>query len=303
MRQDKKFVVYEIGGTSENEIWLLVHIEDVEGASDWETYQSAIIQVIDNKPLCRYFIDAWLTSMWVSKEGHVFACSMDGTIHYNTSCKWEEQSLGTQYSLNDIWGFDDDNLFCCGLDGALFQKVGESFQLVKTGIKKDFQKIRGNSPKDLYIIGQAGSIIHFDGKKWSELDSPTSCFWMSLLSVSENEVYLCGEYGSLYRGNQFEWNKIDDVEFDLWDLEFFKNRVVVACEEEGMFTIQGNALTSISKDIKVAGIHVAKDTLFTFYLDTIHTFDGVKWSPLEIDFNRVIGKFTNLTRHQPDNDN
>lgn len=285
---DKKFVVYEIDGVKENEYWLLIHIEEAKTPSDWETYQSAILQVVNDKAYCRLFIDSWITSIWVSREGHVFACSMDGVIHHNSSGKWEKINLGVQYSLNDIWGFDKDNLYCCGLNGALFHKEGDTFQLIDTGLTKDFQKIRGTSYSNLYIIGAAGSIIFFNGKNWLEVDSPTNNFWMSLLCVSDEEIYICGENGVLFKGYHDQWERIDGVEFDLWDLAFFDNQVLVASEDKGLLVIQDNSLSDYYNKIKVAGMKVIDGILLAFYLDSLYKYDGKKWSRIKFDFSKLI---------------
>jgi hypothetical protein len=284
----KRCTIYHVDGF-EDTIWILVHVEDKDAPSDWDTYQSAVVEVSDGVAQCKLFIDSWLTSLWVSKNGEVFVCSMDGDIHLFKDNKWEIMKLGSEYSLNDIWG-SGERVYCCGMNGALFELRDNEFSKIDSKIKQDFQKLRGDSEAGLYIIGESGTLYFFDSSDIHQLDSPANLFWMSLLYVSEEEVFLCGEQGAVFKGKGDRWEKMESEDIDYWDMEMYEGTVMIGSEEGGLGKIDGTSIVPVSPNVKTAGLKVIGPKLYSFYLDNLNIYDGLEWKHVDLKLEEAIFK-------------
>ncbi|RMI00755.1 MAG: hypothetical protein D6681_11220 [Calditrichaeota bacterium] len=92
----------------------------------------------------------------------------------------------------------------------------------------------------------------------------------------------------LFKGSKKGWERIDEVDFDLWDLEKFQGKILVAGGDEGILSIENKKLVPFKEGISVSGIKVIEDTLFGFDINTLHKFDGKNWDTRKFDFSQVI---------------
>ena len=284
----KTYTIYDIQGNDLSNYRMLVHIEDEEFPGDWQFYNSLVIGVKEGEMYCDYHVKEWLTSMWQSQSGKVYACSMSGRLHALIYNNWKVIDLDEKYSLNHIWGFSDNSIYCCGLDDVLFQKTTHEWNRIKTHFETDLLVIGGTSANNLYILGEDGKIFFYDGMNWSEIESPTNHCFVSIFCASQDEIYISGWEGTLFKGSRLGWQRIDKVDFDLWSIAKFKDKILVAGGEEGLLAIDNNMLVPFNDKIEVMGVQIIEDCVFAFMDSTVHKFDGATWTRADYDFTTLI---------------
>lgn len=280
------YTIYNVFGSSPMRVTLLVNI--APQPDNWETFSSAIFRRRNETLACEYNINEWLTGMWQTPSGQLYAVSMDGRVHTNPSDDWKVLDLGKHFSFNHIWGADEDLIYCCGLEAVVFRKVNNRWERFDNGLKGDLRLIGGTSPNDLYILGKKGQIFHYDGIRWSDTGSPTNYALVSILCVSEDEVYLAGRRGMFFRGSWKGWKQFGGVEFNLYALAKYHGTILVGAGLEGILVFDGKELVIFDKNVLAYGLQVIEDRLFAFGERTLQEFDGKKWHRADLDFAGAI---------------
>jgi len=281
------YTIYDVAGLDVDRIRLLVHVAlEPDNAL---TFSSAVVRKDGRGIVLERVFNEWVTSMWQSPSGRIFAASMAGNIHTAVQDTWNMTNLGERVFLNNIWGLNDDHVYCCGMDGVLLARVGGAWSRAE-GLRGDLIRIGGTAENDLYILGEKGTIFHFNGSRWSALDSPTNRKLVYLLCVSKDLVYVCGRSGTLFRGSGNRWEQVRGYDSNLYSLVQFKNRIFVGAGLEGVLEVHGNEVVPFRKDTVAYGLQVIGDRLFAFGDTRMDEFDGQLWSRESFNFGSVIGQ-------------
>ena len=151
-----------------------------------------------------------------------------------------------------------------------------------------FNSLDGSSEKDIYAVGFAGEIWRFANNQWKQLDSPTNMVLHRVRVVSKNLVFACGQEGTLLRGQGDTWRHIDHdaTTEDLWGLEWFKDRLFVACDD-GLFRL--------NDDDTLEKVDTGLGDEWTFR--HLHCNDGVMFSfgPKHICWTNNAKQWNNVT--------
>ncbi len=286
----KNYTIYQICGHTPSTIQLLVHGCDTDRPDDWELFTGSVFSKNGEETKLDYYVEEWLTWMWESPSNQeLIIVTNSGHIHSRSNKKWNVLDFDEQYSFNRIWGVDEKSVFCCGADGVLLCKQNDKWVRIETDIDDHFVDIGGTGPKDIYIVGKRGKVWYYDSKSFLELEPPTDLHQMAILGISPEEVYTCGRKGTCFRGSKVGWEQIKGTDGNLWDLEQYRGKILVAARNDGILAVEGNSLIPFAKDIVALGLSVIGDHLFAFAGTTMSEFDGTHWITTEIDFAKLTG--------------
>lgn len=283
-----EFHIMNVCGFRSSDLSLLVHVVDAEDPDDIESYSALVVHAQAERVFLEYSVSEWIPSMWQAPSGTLYAASTDGRIHHNSGDTWQQVELGKRYTTQYLWGLNNNIIYCCGLRGALFRKEGKGWERVVTRQRGDFYKIGGAASDDLYLLGENGKMLHYDGRNWSKVSSPTNYQLYSVLCLSNTEVYVCGENGIVFRGSWRTWERIEGVEYDLYSLAFYRDKIFIAGDSEGVFVIEANSVVPFQRDVSAAQLQVIGDRLFAYGENILYDFDGIRWSRREFDFEELL---------------
>lgn len=132
-----------------------------------------------------------------------------------------------------------------------------------------FNAIDGLSEDDIYAVGFGGEIWRRYQGNWRRLESPTDVVLHRIRVIAPDLVYISGQGGVLLRGFGDSWEVIphEATEADLWGMEWYRERLYVACDD-GMFVL--------SPDDDLQQIDLGLGEPWT--CRHLHANDGVMWS-------------------------
>ena len=106
------------------------------------------------------------------------------------------------------------------------------WQRIDDGLPQSFdiEAIHGFNDSEIYAVGGDGQLWSYNGKIWKEIVLPTNADLNTIICVDNKEVYIAGMGGILIHGRQDIWEIIDqeDTGDDIWDLEWFNEKLYVA---------------------------------------------------------------------------
>lgn len=197
------------------------------------------------------------------------------------------QGLGAVKQIREIGEY----LYVCGDQGQVYKKASSgAWDHIDDGLLDrtisasalDLNSIDGTSDNDLYVVGFNGKIFHRDGLTWREVDSPTNMHLERVRCVSTDEVYICGNKGVFLKGdkNGFKDLTMPGLEDNFWGLEHYKGNVYLATLN-GLYIYNGKDLeplrTGLEPEIKGYRLDARDDVLWSFGVDDLAYFDGIKW--------------------------
>lgn len=132
-----------------------------------------------------------------------------------------------------------------------------------------FNAIDGLDENNIYAVGFNGEIWHFQNLKWTRIDSPTGVVLHRVRTVRDNIVFACGQEGVLIEGFDSQWRIVEHgISLpDLWGMEWFNDRLYVACDD-GLYALKSNDV--------LEKINIGLGDNWTFR--HLHANDGVLWS-------------------------
>jgi len=150
-----------------------------------------------------------------------------------------------------------------------------------------FNSIDGLSEDDFYAVGFGGEIWRCLKGRWRQIESPTNVVLHRVRVVPDDLAYACGQEGVLLRGRGDEWEQIDHgaTEDNLWDLEWYGDRLYLA-HDDGLFTLKGaNSLEAVKFGIRgtitCRHLHANDGVLLSSGpKNVVWTSDGKKWEEI-----------------------
>ena len=150
-----------------------------------------------------------------------------------------------------------------------------------------FNSIDGRSDDDLYAVGFGGQIWRCLNGNWRQIESPTNVVLHRVKVVRDDLAYACGQEGVLLRSRGGGWEQIDHdaTEDDLWDLEWYRDRLYLAHDEGLLVLTGGDDLQAVKFGIRGAitcrHLHANDEILLSSGPKNIlWTGDGKKWDEI-----------------------
>jgi hypothetical protein len=185
--------------------------------------------------------------------------------------------------------------YACGMDRQVYRREAPGlWKCIDGNMRKipaadpvfGFESVHGFSEKDIYAVGWHGEVWHFSGRQWQRIEMPTNAILTRVLCAGDKNVYIAGRSGLLIRGRGNAWSIVpqDGVGADLWDLEWFGDRLY-ASTTRAIYTLEGDDLTVVETDDEVPAscYHLdARDgILWSIGEEDILEFDGEEWKRIE----------------------
>jgi photosystem II stability/assembly factor-like uncharacterized protein len=227
-----------------------------------------------------YKVKRWLTGLWLSPKGHLYAVDSGGMLHANSSGKWQVTDLNCRSGLTWIWGLDDNTIFACGKAGAIVRLRAAQWESFNENVDGDLYGLHGTAPTDLYAVGEAGRIFRSDGTRWQRVPAPTNHILNAVYCRSKDKAYVCGEGGMLFEGAGTKWTRIEDIDRDLYALTVFKNKLYLGAGDNGLYAYDGKTVDLVKDNIFSYGLGSSSKYLTAAGGDETARYDGVKWEAI-----------------------
>jgi hypothetical protein len=224
-----------------------------------------------------YKVKRWLTALWLSPKGHLYAVDGDGNLHTNNSGKWQVTDLNCREGLTWIWGLDDNTIFACGRKGAIVRLKGAQWEMFNDNVDGNLYGLHGTAPTDLYVVGERGRIFRSDGTRWQRITAPTNRVLNAVLCRSKDKAYVCGEGGMLFEGTGTKWTRIDQIDKDLYALAIFKNKLYLGAGDNGLYGYDGKSVDLVKDNILSYGLGSSAKYLTAAGGDEAARWDGAEW--------------------------
>jgi hypothetical protein len=253
----------------------------------------------------QYFPIDWpATRMWaLSKPDiQVFVTGPDGivfiaTLSGNTEEEIDSSAEGPRARgpIRDL-RFIGDHLYATGMGRQVYRREGSNkWERADKGMVRPvsseeicgFNSIDGLNENEIYATGFAGEIWCFSDDKWDKMESPTNLILHRVRTITPSKVFCSGQNGLLIKGAHNRWEIIDHgaTDSNIWGLEWFRDKLFVACDD-GLFIYKGsNELEKLDLDlgenISHRHLHANNGILMSFGpKNIVWTEDGKHWSDI-----------------------
>lgn len=100
-----------------------------------------------------------LRAVWGTGKDDLWVVGAESTIlHWNGS-RFETQSLGAKYTLNDVWGRAHDDVFAVGTGGVALHYDGQAWTTLATGTTSSLESVMGDAHGHVFAAGLDGTIL------------------------------------------------------------------------------------------------------------------------------------------------
>lgn len=272
-----------VTGASNQVLQFLANISPAisEAESNW-----SVIANLSHRPTIDwtkvYEAEAWLTSMDRSSGGVLFAVSLNGRLHSNSTGSWTETNLACP-GLNAVWAAGDDEAFAVGENATRVHVLGTDVIVVAGLPTQRLNAVHGTSSQNVLAVGDNGMIMRFDGANWNELESPTNYNLLSVLCRSETETYIAGAGGLLLRfdGTGFE-QVVPPGDLVITGMAWYRDELYVAAGLSGVHILNVDVLEQV-KPLIIYKLRTIANLLFGWGNNLIVQFDGAGWWGGRID--------------------
>jgi hypothetical protein len=194
----------------------------------------------------------------------------------------KETRIGGFRAVSDIGG----QAYAVGLRGMVYRlDAAKLWTRIDDGLANTFegQAIHGFEATDVYAAGRDGQLWHFDGVKWLQRELPTNVNLTSVKCAGDGKVYVAGHGGMLISGRDDQWEVVAEeaIEEDIWDLEWFDNRLYISTMRAVyQLNKDGPERVDFGADAPKScyQLSAAKDVMWSNGEFDIMSFDGMKWS-------------------------
>ncbi len=280
---DQETTFVSLIGSNKEDLYLLANLNYVP--FDPGEILSVVIN-LSHTPMGKWFRiyreETWLTSMDRSKNGSLFAVSMEGELHSYKQENWSTLDLKCPYGLNAVWAATDDEVFVVGLKGERIQITENSINLTKDPKERRLNSVHGLSTKKVFAVGDEGLIWVYDGVTWIELEQVTNCNLLSVLCQSEKEIYIGGANGVLLKWNGKELIWLESPKITITSLAWYREELYAAAGLKGVYVLKEKGLEKV-KDLTLYRLKTISDLLFGISGKVIFQFNGSEWWGGDLD--------------------
>lgn len=278
-----------VSGRSEAEYAFIGYRFLAERGFDYDYLDSWICIARDGLSQAARGIRGWLTAVWLSDAGAVYASDADsGSIHriahhrlaQSASPPWQVDRVGG--ALMGVWGLDETHVYTWGGIGRtchVHRFDGTRWHALPA-IEGSVLSLRGCAPDCLYAVGDKGLVQRFDGNAWRpvELHSPES--FTGIWVASPDEVYVCGQAGHLYELSQDGFIERAHWNAPLQDVAKFKGNVWIGGNETGLLRLVGTSteLEVVKPNIDADQFDARQDLLMAAGNRIVATPDGASFT-------------------------
>jgi hypothetical protein len=149
--------------------------------------------------------DMWLSAIWVSSGGEVFAAGFGGGVVHFDGSQWMVMN-GSYGGVEGIWGSSASDVYTVGLHGSITHYDGADWTVMTSGSSQGLRSIWGSSASDIFAVGDQGTILHYNGNSWSPMSSGTSLDLYGVWGSSGNDVFAVGWAGVILHFNGSAWS-------------------------------------------------------------------------------------------------
>lgn len=255
------------------------HVLSLLVTDDRENWVSYIYDhpAITRKGKLLYEEDVWLTDLWRSPTGRLYAAAEGGAIHIFENGAWRVAQTQERSMISSAWGLDDENVWATG-EGVILRQQGRRWTYSARDYDVYIDRIHGVAADDLYAVGRRGLMLHWDGSAWRRIEVATNMDLNAVHSVSSDRVYAAGAEGVALAGAGEEWEVFrTDEDIDFLDVVAFQGRIYLAGSHRGLFTLEDGEFTPVRDDIRASRLRADSTALCVAGDLSIHRFDGTTW--------------------------
>lgn len=259
--------------TEEGVVYSLVVTTDGEG------YFSTIVEQNHpaSPPQTIYEQQGWLTALWRSQSGALFAVDVDGRLHTNEGGRWARRRITSGGErLNWLVGIGD-NLVACGEAGTALRRSGRSWQAVGVVMPHDLNGVHGLDLEHLYAVGVEGTLLRIDAGRASAVPLPTNANLSAVLTRTGHEVCVVGENGAMFVGAGDRWAAIEEFDHDGYGLAEYGTGVAIAVGTNGVLVYDAGTVSTLKAGITANRIASSGRYLCAAGEHGYWRYDGAAW--------------------------
>jgi len=228
--------------------------------------------------------EAWLTGLWRSRDGALFATESRGHVYVapagtGTDSKrtpWKKTKL--EGSLWGVWGLSEKAVFVWG-PGTLYRWNGRSW---KEFAAPDFaiESLHGHSEELLLACGEGGRIARWEGGRWTTLQAPVDERLVSVHVAGPQEYYVAGNMGTLLEFKTRGWARIGRIPMalqgDVQEVAVWKGELWIAASRLGLWKRNGKSrkLVQVKEKVLAVSLDVRQDLVVAHFDGLCSSDDG-----------------------------
>jgi hypothetical protein len=246
---------------------------------DRENYVSYIYEhpAITRQGKLLFEDDIWLTDLWRSPTGRIYASAEGGVIQVFENGRWLAVQTRESSMLGSVWGLNDDHVWATG-EGVILQQQGRQWAYATRDHDVYIDRIHGLTADDLYAVGRRGLMLHWDGREWRRIELPTNMDINAVHVVAADQVYAAGAEGVVLSGAGDEWQVIRiEEDLDFLDVVAFRETIYLGGAHRGLFSLQSGEIVPVRDDIRASRLRADGNALCVAGNLSIHRFDGKDW--------------------------
>jgi hypothetical protein len=224
-----------------------------------------------------YEEEVWLTDLWRSPSGRIYASAEGGAIHTFENGQWQDTQTRVRSMITSVWGIDDDHVWATS-KGVILRQQGREWTHVSEGHGVYIDRLHGIAADNLYAVGRRGLMLHWNGREWRRVELPTNMHIHAVYAVAADRVCAVCAEGVVLLGAGEEWEVVrteDDLEF--LDVVAFRDTIYLAGSHRGLFTLHAGEPVSVRDDIRASRLRSDSAALCVGGDLSIHRFDGASW--------------------------
>lgn len=241
---------------------------------------------------CLWGKRGWLTGLWRSAAGKVFATEAYGRVHTiadaQPNAPWDVTEVPGL--LEGVWGLDEEHVYVWGRDRGtplLHRWDGQTFSRIES--PGQLVAMHGVAPDLLIGVGEEGLISRWDGGRWHPFKAVSSRSLSSVFVASEDEIYACSVSGDILQGSVHGWSKVLSDDRLSGCIAKWQGRWWVGVGGEmGLCVLEGASLVSRKPNVIPTTMDVRQDLVMASNLGVVDTADGESYmASLTDDFARA----------------
>ena len=299
MDQELSYNFTKLSGTNKDDCWVLGHRATAERKGlGSEARDSWIVRCEGGVMQAHIGRSEWLTSIWVSANGKVFATDSQGHVYRGPTPlgqHWPEDRLDS--ALVGVFGLDDEHVYAWGRarggrssfhrwDGRCWGDLPSPDGAIVS--------LHGPRPDLLVAVGEGGMIARWDGHAWTQMDSPTRKVLSCVHVVDDDEAYASGHSGEVLVASAQGWTRALFCPNPAPSIAKWRDQVWIGTYGDlGLCTLDGNSLVSVKPTLQVSWLEPHDVLLFATPLWVGHMADESS-----AQFYMIAG-FEDSIRHKP----